>query len=883
MRNVFRVFCRDVKRIAKNPAAWLVAIVLITLPSLYTWFNVLGFWNPYDNTGNLRVCVVNEDQGVDDETFGELDLGDMVVEQLHSNTQLGWQFVDRDEAMREVESGEAYAAFIIPSDFSSDITTFVTDDIQQPQLEYYVNQKVGPVAPKITDTGASTLDTTINDSFIATVSSAVASAIDQALEQSDASMEQTQGSAVGKLTAAIDDIGAARTSVADLATSANDAIAKVDSAQESLVDAKAKIVLLAGGLGDVSALAGEVNTGIVKYSGSLGTVLDKGSSYISQTSSSVNNAMNSTSGAIDSAAAQVDVAIVRAEIIIEQNGQILAELRALEQGMADGDAGKEQLDAVIDTLERENIEAQKNLDGLRQLSSDTANLANAAAGVSNTVNTAVQDSLKNVDGYRATVSDTTVPALSDGLTKTVAATADLSAAVSNQTLTIDQTSSVLDQLKSTLSISTDALAQTDSVLASIQDDLDILRTDVAALGTSSALSDLFGDDGIDAQKVADFMMSPTQVETEELYPLNAYGSAMAPLFINLTLWIGVFMLMVIMRNEVDDEGIENLTIAQRYLGRWLLLAIMVALQAIVCVAGCLYIGVQTVNAPAFFLTAVICSIAYLCIQYTLSTTLQHVGKAICVILVFVQIPGATGLYPVEMTTPFFQAIYPMFPFTYGVNAMRETICGFYDGAWLHEMGFLLAFAVVFVAIGILARPYLTNLNRLFARQLEESDIVNCEEVQLPERRFRVHQLIRVLSGREEYRAALTTRAARFMRLYPKLKYGAAFVGVIVPIAVTAALTLTQAEKVVLITVWLIWLALVIAFLIVIEYMRDSLGRQVSLESMTDQEVLSLYLERNTVAHHDEASTAASASACPCKAPEASSYAEQESHDERGQR
>ena len=106
MGNVLRVFWRDVKRIAKVPPAWLVVVFLIVLPSIYTWFNVIGFWNPYENTGNMRVCVVNEDKSVEDETLGHLDLGAQIIGELESNDQLGWFFVDREEAMREVESGE---------------------------------------------------------------------------------------------------------------------------------------------------------------------------------------------------------------------------------------------------------------------------------------------------------------------------------------------------------------------------------------------------------------------------------------------------------------------------------------------------------------------------------------------------------------------------------------------------------------------------------------------------------------------------------------------------------------------------------------------------------------------------------------------------------
>ena len=68
------------------------------------------------------------------------------------------------------------------------------------------------------------------------------------------------------------------------------------------------------------------------------------------------------------------------------------------------------------------------------------------------------------------------------------------------------------------------------VLVLLQDALHQFLTDVLALSESDALVKAFGEDGLDASKVADFMGSPTELVTEELYPLNAYGSAMAPLF-----------------------------------------------------------------------------------------------------------------------------------------------------------------------------------------------------------------------------------------------------------------------------------------------------------------------------------------------------------------
>ena len=456
----------------------------------------------------------------------------------------------------------------------------------------------------------------------------------------------------------------------------------------------------------------------------------------------------------------------------------------------------------------------------------------------------MQTTISNADSYRETLSSDTFPAINAGVGNLNVAVGNLAAAASAQRVLVDQAISLTGQLSETLATARSALDQTDGVLADLQTSIDTVKTDLVALKTSTAITDFFGDGTtIDAEKVASFMQSPTEVKTEYLFPLNAYGSGMAPLFINMSLWIGVFMLMVIMRIEVDDEGIENLTAAQRYIARYLFFGGMVSLQAIVCCIGCLAIGVQCESVALFLLTAVLASLTYLAIQLTLSTTLQHIGKGICVILIFVQIPGATGLYPIEMTSPFFQFIYPFFPFTYGINALREALAGFYGLEWGSFMAHLGIFFAIFLAIGLALRPYFSNLIRMFAREIERSDIINGEEVHLPERRFRVAQLVRVLSDREDFRHHIADHAARFICWYPRLKRGALIVGIAVPAVIAIVFAVTAMEKVVVLTLWLVWLVLVLTFLVVVEFIRDNIERQASLNAMTDDEVRTLFAAR----------------------------------------
>ena len=844
MKNVLRVLKRDFLRILKAPASIVVVLALIVLPSLYTWFNVVGFWNPYGNTGNLRVCVVNEDAGSSSDLTGAINLGDMVVEQLHDNDQLGWDFVDYDTAMEAVKSGHAYAAFVLPRDFSADLLTLLSGDFQQPQLEYYVNEKMNPVSPKITDTGANTLDTTINSTFVATVAKTVTDALGEEVGVAQGKIDDAHTNALAGVGKAQQSISGARDSVQGLRDAADQSQTKVADAASLLSDADEVLGDLSGQMLIVQSLMGTTQTDVSKLTSGLMGAMDSGSIFLSQSAAKVNTAIGGAAGSVTEAQGRVDGAIAQGNAMVSASQAVVAQMEALVAQMDDNDPNKASLEKAIERLKQSNTNASRSLSELSDMSADMGRVAESVSSASDSVNTAVQTTISNADSYRRTLSSDTFPAINAGVGNLNVAVGNLAAAASAQRVLVDQAVSLTGQLSETLTTARSALDQTDGVLADLQTSIDTVKTDLVALKTSTAITDFFGDGTtIDAEKVASFMQSPTEVKTEYLFPLNAYGSGMAPLFINMSLWIGVFMLMVIMRIEVDDEGIENLTAAQRYIARYLFFGGMVSLQAIVCCVGCLAIGVQCESVALFLLTAVLASLTYLAIQLTLSTTLQHIGKGICVILIFVQIPGATGLYPIEMTSPFFQFIYPFFPFTYGINALRETIAGFYGLEWGSFMAHLGIFFAIFLVIGLALRPYFSNLIRLFAREIERSDIINGEEVHLPERRFRVAQLVRVLSDREDFRHHIADHAARFICWYPRLKRGALIVGIAVPAVIAVVFAVTAMEKVVVLTLWLVWLVLVLTFLVVVEFIRDNIERQASLNAMTDDEVRTLFAAR----------------------------------------
>lgn len=846
MGNVLRVLKRDVLRLLKVPPALVVVVALLILPSVYTWYNVVGFWNPYDNTGNLRVCVVNEDAGASSKLTGELHVGDMIVDELRENNQLAWTFTDRDTAMAQLEAGEAYAAFVIPEAFTEHLLSLTTGNFQQPVIEYHVNEKTGPVSPKITDTGASTLEETINSTFVSTVSDVAADAIDQAYRETRTAAEESRSRASAEVSDAFAAVEEARDALSGVKAAAGEAQEKAEGSKGSLERARACIAEASDALVTVSGLTTQMQEGLTELSAAAAPAVGQSILAVSQASTQAHAAVEGIVAAAGEAQAGVDASVAQARAVVDENRRLATYLRELAATLPDDDPSKAQLLALADAMDTRADEAQQTFDGLVALGEQATGLVQASSQASGALDSAVQQAAQDAAVYSNGLFGTTVPTVNRSLAELSTASASLGTAVSNQSLLIDQTALVLDQLISTLSLSGEALSQTDGILGDLEQSLDTVRADVLALGGSDAFAKLFGEDGLDAAKVADFMGSPTELVTEQLYELNAYGSAMAPLFMNLTFWIGAFMLLVIMRQEVDDEGIRRLTVAQRYLARFLLLAGMAVLQAIACCAGVLVLGVQALNPPALFFAAAVASLAYLSIIYALSTTLQHIGKGLCIVLVFAQIPGATGLYPIEMTSGFFQTVYPALPFTYGIAAMREAIFGFYGTQYVDALGALALFFVGSMAFGLAVRPLMANVNRMVAGQVRESGLFNGEDVEIPARPYRLSQLFRALAGKDEYREELVVRYERFARWYPRLIRGSVALGLAVPVALAVVFALTPTEKVWLLTAWLVWLTAVFVFLVVVESLRASFERQLALGALSEEGLRELGATRDAM-------------------------------------
>ena len=157
-----------------------------------------------------------------------------------------------------------------------------------------------------------------------------------------------------------------------------------------------------------------------------------------------------------------------------------------------------------------------------------------------------------------------------------------------------------------------------------------------------------------------------------MYPVATYGSAMTPFYSTLAIWVGSTILVALVKVKASPKGLENVQSYQLYFGRYLLFFLLAQIQAAIIVAGDLWLlKVNIVEPGLFFLAASFTATAFSLLIYSLTLAFGDVGKAVCVIVMVLQIAGSSGTFPIELLPDTYQKIYIFFPFPYAIRAMRE--------------------------------------------------------------------------------------------------------------------------------------------------------------------------------------------------------------------
>ena len=835
MRTAFQIFTRDIGRLSRNRAAAIVMIGVCLLPSLYAWFNIAANMDPYGNTKGIKVAIVNNDTGASKKSIS-VDAGDSIVDNLKENDQLGWTFTDEDKAVEGVKAGDYYAAIVIPENFSKSLLSVISGKVEKPELDYYINEKKNAIAPKITDTGATTIQNEINDTFSSVASEAIAGMVSSTADKLAGDIDRADWELA-------EDITAVRANLREYQDVLNNFQKTAAGSHAAIKDTKAALDKVddaadssSAALKDTSKLLKKSRKSLGEFSGQCSQSLSEADVLLNSITVSASSKLGKFETKIQQTATVIGSDLDSISALLDKNEQLLKELEAIHDQIGSDSQLAQQISQEIARLKAQNA-SLKALTG--SLSSGNAAIKNAAQTASDTrkqLENITAQNRKSLLGYRNDIEKDLLPQASQSLDDLATLSGRLSSTLEGIVPVTSQVRNVLDQLGTGLDTSASALGETGKILESVDGQLEGVINDIQAIKSSKIYRELLSLEGLDSKAIASFMSSPVLIESKTLYNVDNYGSGMTPFYTNLAIWVGGLILVSILKQEVDREGLgHKVTPACAYFGRWLLFVAAALVQGfIVCLGDLLILGVKCASPVPFMLAGLWCSFVYVNIIYALAITLKHIGKAVAVILIILQIPGSSGTYPIEMMPEFFQKLCPLMPFYYGIDAMRESLAGIYGTFYIKDMLTLMVYAGLALLLGVVIRPLLMNLNHMFDNRLADTEMMLCETATVPSGDSRLKTMTKVMMRDEYAKEQILKRSAGFEKHYPRLIKQGFILIIAIPLIFLLLMLFTKARLVFLI-LWIVSLILLSAYLICIEYAHDRIEEQFEAENMSPED------------------------------------------------
>ena len=763
MKMALKIFRRDLRRLGRNPAALLIAAGLCLIPALYAWLNLAAGRDPYSNTQGILVAVADCDEGAANERRS-LDAGRKILDNLKENEELGWVFTDEAEALEGVKAGRYYAAIVIPEDFSRELLAIEAGEIGAPEIRYYVNEKRNAVAPKITDKGADAVQEKINQSFSEEASRAVAEELQDFGAGMAGTLETKSDEILGLLADTRANLAEYQQVLGAFQEDIAEGSARTTHAKETLGAASAAADAGSSALKEASGLTGEARKSLGDFSTAFAGSISAGEAWLTDIYTESTLKLNSletgagqtfkllSAGAqyaeklgadSQSAAEALESSVIpQIEAVIAQYEQGIEEEPAEQQkeALEALEALKGQLEvlkAALGELQAQNAVLTQTLESASAQNGRLTDTLASLGAVQTQLGAELSEGQETFRGLRENLNGSLLPAIGTALDTAAGTAGSAGTALADASAAAEELQALADQLDEGLTEGGEALFRAGETLASLDGRLEGMIRDLENLKASDVWEELLRLQAVDPEQAADFMASPVKLQSEIYYEVDSYGAAMMPFYTNLALWVGGMVLLAILKQEVDeDDRIRDFTPAQAYFGRELLFLLLAAVQAlVVCLGNLYYLKLPCLHPALFVLTGLLASFVYLNLIYALAAAFKHVGRALFVLLVILQIPGSTGTYPVEMMGGFYEALSPFLPFTYSNAAMREAAAGMYGDLWLKNAGLLALFTLPALALGVVLGPSLLRVNAFFDRELQRTELILCERGSLSEERI----------------------------------------------------------------------------------------------------------------------------------------------------
>ncbi|SFM33586.1 putative membrane protein [Gracilibacillus orientalis] len=754
MKNSLHLYKTDMKNTMTN---WVAAILiggLMILPSLYAWMNIEASWDPYGQTDQIKVGVVNKDTGasVRDE---DIHVGNELVETLKDNNSMDWQFVDEKKAMDKLEYGDYFAVIEVPEDFSEKLATVISGQPEKAEVEYYVNEKINAIAPKITDKGATVIVEEISSSFISTVNGVIFDMFNQVgieLENSQPDIIKfedyifTIEEKLPEIKNILDESLADAENAEGMISDANSLIPKVEGAtNQGLSTVNETLDFIHEAEGRLDEIAPRVNEDLDTIQQAVqdtNEFLDS-MDLSTQDLPDINQQMDNWNEQIDSSIASIETIEEILHQVQDEQGSNQdeetegnADENTSEEGNQepDGDTGEEPNQQNPDQPNnQEQIEnALNQLTSMKATLQDLQEQLNQADEMITENNEALEETMANLketaqftnerlDAFITEYKETIEPRIKEEIQHAKSSLESAKNILTEIQQTIPEAQEILNRTATNLTDGEDLL---ESVLAEypyINTKINELADKIRSVEGKTDLSEMIELLQNDPDAERNFFEEPVMLNQNKLFPIENYGTGMTPFYTILAIWVGGLLLISLL--ATDPHHGESYTGRQIYFGRLFTFITIGFVQTLIVTVGDMYLlGVEIKEPIWFILFGLLSSVVFILIVYTLVSVFGDIGKALAIVFLVLQIAGAGGTYPVDLLPEFFQAINPFLPFTYAISLMREAVGGIVWSRVQHDAIVLSMFGLVALLVGALFKARLNKYTHKLMKKSRETGL-----------------------------------------------------------------------------------------------------------------------------------------------------------------
>lgn len=757
-QHVFQIYTKDFRNIVTN---WVVAIIvggLIFLPSLYAWLNIYASMDPYAHTSNMKIAIVNEDTGTTVRNEA-INVGNEVIENLKTNESFTWELENEKQAMEHVKNGDYFAMIVIPNDFSQKLTSILTEQPTKAHIDYYVNEKKNPIAPKITSKGASVLTQQVSSEFVSTVNGTLFSifnTIGLEMEREIPDFRKFENY-VFTIEQHLPDINSflaqASSQGKDADQLLNRAITQIPQVEQLTTNGLTTIQKGLTLVNEADALFNELSPLIKKDVQTVQNIaqhftdimnklnsIDLDSASITQTKEALKNQLSTSKENITHSIQTLEALqkLIQADTLTRNQLQDSLDriIASLQQSNAqDNEQIIEQLTAIRDALQNNptftdsTINALKDLQQLNTLHADILTKIEQLQPIDKNIiqqditaiQNIAQNATANLQKFLVYYNDKLEPQIRSTLSSAKSTLTSASAMLTDVKQFIPQATDKLTQAKNTLGTANNALQKIQSEFPTLSTKIKDLANKLRTLENEADISEIVQLLKNDVNAERDFFEEPIKLKEHRLFPIANYGTAMTPFYTVLSIWVGCLLLISLLSVNLHENS--PYSIREIYFGRLLTFATFSIIQTLIITIGDTFLVDGSIQAPAYFiLFGLLISIVFVTVVYTLVSVFGNVGKALAIVMLVLQIAGSGGTYPVELLPRFFQIINPFLPFTYAIEMMREAVGGIiWSTVWV-DLLFLIGFWFVFILFGFFLKKLLSEKIEHFMNKTRGLDI-----------------------------------------------------------------------------------------------------------------------------------------------------------------